>query len=169
MTKPADDFKSRLTLDEKAGLWMDQTRRYMFIRPDALMGMFRRLPERERLMAFEAIAQSITQQGGDSARAYQAMGGTGDGLLHVIAQTAPQLGWGHWQFSRDDQAIHLTVTDSPFAAGYGSSDQPVCYPIIGMLTAVGEMVLGGAVTATETACAAMGAPACRFEIVRQQG
>ena len=58
----------------------------------------------------------------------------------------------------------LTVRNSPFAAGYGASDVPVCHPIRGMLTAVGEMVLDRPVTVVETACAAMGAPECRFEV-----
>ena len=167
MTMPVDDFKSRLTLIEDTGTWMDQNRRYLLIRPDGLMGMFRLLPPQERLMAFEALARSITQQGGDSARAYLAMGGTGEALLRTITETAPQLGWGCWTFSRLGTSLTLAVVNSPFAAGYGPSDQPVCYPIIGMLRAVGEMVLQGPVSVSETECASMGAARCLFSVVRQ--
>jgi hypothetical protein len=41
--------------------------RYMMIRPDALMGLFRRLEPAERADAFEAIAASILEHGGKSA------------------------------------------------------------------------------------------------------
>lgn len=162
MTTPSS-FKDRLTLDEAQGAWWDQGRRYMLIRPDALMGLFRELPAAMRGEAFAALARSITRQGADSARAYRAMGGTGPALLDVVAATAPQLGWGRWRFELEPDLLRLTVTNSPFAAGYGSADEAVCHPIRGMMTAVGEMVLDRPVTVVETHCAAMGAPECRFE------
>lgn len=156
-------FRDRLILDEAEGAWWDQSRRYLLIRPDALMGIFRELPPDRRGEAFAALARSITRQGADSARAYRAMGGEGAGLLDIVASTAPQLGWGRWQFSLEPGMLRLTVANSPFAAGYGPSDVPVCHPIRGMMAAVGEMVLDRPVTVVETACAAMGAPDCRFE------
>lgn len=161
MSSPS--FKDRLTLDETLGAFMDQSRRYMLIRPEALMGMFRLLPAPERSMALEALAQSVTEQGGDSARAYRAMGGDGDALLATVATTAPQLGWGLWHFGRVPGGITLEVTNSPFAAGYGPSPGPVCHAITGMLIAVAGMVQDLPVHASETQCAATGAPSCRFE------
>jgi hypothetical protein len=163
MTGAPTSFKDRLRLDEAEGAWWDETRRYMMIRPDALMGLFLNLPPDRRAEAFEALARSITRQGADSARAYRAQGGEGPALLDIVAATAPQLGWGRWTFERGPDRIGLTVVNSPFAAGYGPSAVPVCHPILGMLTAVAGMVLDGPVTVAETACAAMGAPACRFE------
>ena len=44
----------------------------MLLRPEALMGIFRRLPDRERAMALEALQESVFEQGSDSARAYRA-------------------------------------------------------------------------------------------------
>ena len=102
-------FRERLTLDAEAGAWFDQTRRYMLIRPDALMGVFRHLPAPERDLALNALEASIFEQGGHSARAYLALGGDGAGLLDVIARSAPQLGWGIWQFSHTGDTIALTV------------------------------------------------------------
>jgi hypothetical protein len=50
----AQRFRDRLILDEQAGSWLGQTRRYMLIRPEALMGIFRGLPEAARAQAFAA-------------------------------------------------------------------------------------------------------------------
>jgi predicted hydrocarbon binding protein len=158
-----NSFRDRLTFDAAAGALMDQTRRYMLIRPEALMGIFRRLPLPEQAHALEALGQSILEQGADSARAYAAMGGGGAALAETVAATAPQLGWGIWRFELGAAAIRLEVRNSPFAAGHGPSATPVCHAIAGMLQAVSGMVMGRPTLARELACLACGAPACRFE------
>ena len=156
-------FKNRLTFDADTGALFDQSRRYMMIRPDALMGIFKRLPPDQRMAALQAFAESIAEQGGDSARAYVEMGETGEKLLDVIAATAPELGWGLWQFAIHPDRYTLSVRNSPFAAGFGPSTHPVCMPIIGMVGAVTSIVAGKPMHAREIACAAMGAEQCLFE------
>jgi predicted hydrocarbon binding protein len=161
------NFRDRLIYDAEHGEYRDGDIRYMMIRPDALMGMIAELPEDARPLALEAFARSIRNFGGRSARSYRATGAADvAALLGVIQQTAPQLGWGRWQLERTPDGLALTVENSPFAAGAGRSPYPVCAPIRGMLTAVGEMVLGEAVVVAETACAATGASCCRFSVSR---
>jgi uncharacterized protein len=156
-------FRERLAFDEARGEIRDQSRRYLLIRPDALMGVFRRLPEPSRTEALQALADSILEQGSDSARAYRAHhGADGEALAHLVADTAPQLGWGLWRFEIADGQVGLTVANSPFAAGYGRADKPVCHPIVGMLRAVSTLVFGREGEALEAECAACGADACRF-------
>jgi predicted hydrocarbon binding protein len=164
MSPATPTFRERLAFDESAGEIRDQTRRYMLIRPEALMGVFRRLPPTARMAALDAFTESIVEQGSDSARAYRAMGDQDAAtLLDTIAATAPQLGWGRWRFNADSDLIRLEVRNSPFAAGFGPAEHPVCHAIVGMLRAVGGIALGRPVIARETACAAMGADICRFE------
>jgi predicted hydrocarbon binding protein len=165
----AQTFRDRLILDEEAGSWLDQTRRYMLIRPEALMGIFRGLPEAGRAQALAALEASIFEQGSDSARAYRAMGGNGDALLETVAQAAPQLGWGRWNFERRGQTLHLRVRNSPFAAGFGPSTTPVCAAISGMMRAVATLVFERSAEARELQCAAMGADECRFEAQAREG
>jgi uncharacterized protein len=156
-------FRERLAFDEARGEIRDQSRRYLLIRPDALMGVFRRLPEPSRTEALQALADSIFEQGSDSARAYRAhQGADGEALAHLVADTAPQLGWGLWRFEIADGRVGLTVANSPFAAGYGRADEPVCHPVVGMLRAVSTLVFGREGEAREAECAACGADACRF-------
>ena len=159
----AGSFLDRLTLDQQAGAWFDQTRRYMLIRPEALMGIFRPLPAANRAEALSALENSIFEQGTDSAQAYRAMGGTGEALLDVIAAAAPQLGWGIWSFGPATGVVRLSVRNSPFAVGFGPSEIPVCAAITGMLRAVAGLVLDRPAVAREVHCASMGADICRFE------
>jgi hypothetical protein len=89
-------FKDRLVWDGPTGEILDETRRYMLIRPEALMGIFRNLPDAAQLAALQALEASIFEQGSDSARANRRHGGEGASLAHLVAATAPQLGWGLW-------------------------------------------------------------------------
>ena len=158
-------FRDRLVFDPDRGEYRDGDIRYMMIRPDALMGLIAELPPELRPRVLEAFARSIHRFGGRSARAYQQAGSTdAAALLRTIEQTAPQLGWGHWELGRAGNGLALTVRNSPFAAGAGRGPQAVCAPIRGMLTAVGEMVLETPVVVIETACAATGAAACGFSV-----
>ncbi len=153
-----EPFRDRLVWDGGTGEIRDRHIRYLLIRPDTLMGLFARLDPPARDAALRALAASTTAQGRLSAQSY----GDPSRLLAVIEATAPDLGWGIWRFLAADEAVHLTVANSPFAAGHGPADAPVCHAIAGMLGAVAGLVLDGPVTARETACAATGAPACRF-------
>ena len=159
-------FRDRLAWDAENGAIHDRDIPYLLIRPDSLMGIFGFLLETERAAAFEAFARSITHYGKGSAESYQALGaGQADALMATIAETAPQLGWGIWTLSQSADGLSLSVRNSPFAAGYGESDVPVCAPIRGILEAVGGLVLGQAVTVRETGCVSQGADICRFEAI----
>lgn len=141
--------------------------RYLRLRADTLMGMFRHLPAPTRAQAFAALARSAAEHGGDSARRYLETGaGDTAALLATIEKTAAEFGWGDWRFGERGAArLALEVADSPFAAGYGAADTEVCAPITGMLQAVASLALGGACEAREIACCARGAASCRFEAV----
>jgi predicted hydrocarbon binding protein len=163
-------FRERLTFDDTNGEYRDGTIRYMMIRPDALMGILAELPEEMRPQVLQAFARSITKHGGKSAQAYRAAGAVApEQMIATIQATAPELGWGIWDLRLGDARIDLAVRNSPFAKGHGPATTPVCHPILGMLGAVGPMVLGCEVTTRETECAAMGAEVCRFEVVPLAG
>lgn len=156
-------FRDRVHYDADAGTYHDNGMRYIFIKPEAFMGVALEMPEEQRPAIFEAMARTVLNNGGKSAAAYKAQGASDpDALLAVIAETAGQLGWGKWQITRQPDSLTVTVTDSPFAAGFGPSDTPVCGPIRGMLMAVGGMVLGAAVMVEENGCAATGTDQCTF-------
>jgi predicted hydrocarbon binding protein len=157
-------FLNRLAFDPDAGTLHDGDIRYMMIRGDTLMGLFARLPEPARQQALQALTDSTFEFGSKSAAKYRASGAADPAaLLDVIVETAPQLGWGSWTFTeRTAGGLVLEVRNSPFADGYGTSPQPVCAPIAGMLRAVSSMVLDGATAAEETTCAAQSGEVCRF-------
>lgn len=158
-------LRQRLTWDEPNGAILDADRRYVMLRADVLMGLFAGLPPAQRAQALESLQASVRTHGGASARAYQASGaGHVASFLHVMADSAADLGWGAWRFEPNDTAAPtLTVLNSPFAMASVGSDQPVCHAITGMLEAVSALVTGESRTFRETRCASMGAPCCEFQ------
>ena len=161
---PVPAFKDRLVFDDAAGELRDGPRRYLLLRPDALMTMFRLLPPDSRELALDALEQAVHQQGSDSARAYVAHGG-GDveALLTIIECTAPQLGWGNWRFEADEERLRLEVQNSPFAQSFGPSEQPVCHAVRGMLRGLADLWLGRQTQSVELQCTAQNHVSCMFE------
>lgn len=157
-------FRDRLKYDAEAGTYHDSGMRYIFIKPEAFMGVALEMPEAQRPTIFEAMIRTVIRNGGKSAQAYRDAGAADpEALLAVIRETAGQLGWGRWESGLDADRLAVTVYGSPFAAGHGASTVPVCAPITGMLTAVSGIIFNAPTVVRETACAAMGAPACIFE------
>lgn len=164
------DFRQRLTFDPVRGELHDGDTRYVILREDSLMGLFKHLPEPARADAFKAFAASVTEHGARSAGRYLAGGGGAGDLLATIAATAAQLGWGVWRFSRTEAGeLRLEVQNSPFARGYGASSEAVCAPITGMFGAVASIVFDAPVEAEENLCASAGGAICRFSARPQRG
>jgi predicted hydrocarbon binding protein len=156
-------FRERLTWHADVGEVRDGDIRYMLIRPDALMAVFAQLEPAARDAAFAAFHNSITAFGARSAATY--VSDRGPPLIEVVAETAPQLGWGRMALEKTAHGYNVTVTNSPFAAGIGTADRPVCTPITGMLQAVGKMMTGADVQVAETHCTAQdGLGPCCFTL-----
>ena len=58
--------------------------------------------------------------------------------------------------------LAVSMRRSPVAEAYGPSAGPVCHLIRGVLESLAAATFGRSCTVVETACAAMGAPVCRF-------
>lgn len=163
----ADKLLDRMAWDTTSGKILDSGRRYVMLRTDVLMGIFRALPDAQRHQALQAFADSVEQSGGQSARAYfQSLNYDARQLLDTMQAYSAELGWGKWTFiAGESNTLELTVKNSPFAEGFGASPCPVCHPITGMLKTVGMLVADGPVHVEETHCAAQGlSDQCKFHI-----
>ncbi|ASC89205.1 V4R domain-containing protein [Alcaligenes faecalis] len=162
------EFRDRLSWDAAQGQILDDDRRYLMMRVDVLMGLFRRLDEPARTQALDALGQAVMEQGGLSAKAYwEAINHDPQALLHSIADISAQLGWGNWDIqTKATGALQVRVKNSPFAWGFGPHDRPLCRPIVGMLTAVGQLIYDQHVQVQETHCCAQGFHAdCLFTVL----
>ncbi len=69
------------------------------------------------------------------------------------------------QFSSDD--LSFQVTDSPIAASYGDSGQPVCHFLAGFFTGIVSEFYGKEFDYKETSCKAAGDIICVFKPAKQ--
>jgi uncharacterized protein len=168
MDPAVDEAKSQNApeVDEMNGEIYDGEIRYLLMRPDVLMGLLKNLPADSRSIALQAFAQSAFENGMASMLHYEASGLAGtDDALDYLCRKGAALGWGRWNHSTDDLGNPVfAVINSPFAAGYGSCNQPVCAPIAGIIRAMIKVCFGRDCSVAETQCAAQGAESCRFQV-----
>ena len=127
---------------------------------------FKRRDHGARMQAFHAIVPSLAENGHKSIETrMRRLNLSGAQLYDDLAKSSgSHLGWGGvWTYRRaNPERFELNVANSPFAHGYGPSDHPVCWPIVGMLMAIGELVHDRPVHVEDTACAATAGGGCRF-------
>ena len=151
---------------ELEGTIFDEDIRYVLMRPDVLMGAARQLGngrENEFLAALEESAYNNAQASFATYRDNDRFGR--EDFLTSACRVANRLGWGRWNHSEKPDGTRIVqVANSPFAEGYGPSEQPVCSPIKGVLRAIALIGYGKSVTVQETACVAQGAARCSFHL-----
>ncbi len=141
--------------------------RYVMLRPDVFMGIGRYLSSMPAFVA--AMEESAFQNARDSFDRYKALGMfNGQDALLQSCEIAARLGWGVWRPHEEQQGeIVLHVENSPFAAGAGISDTPVCGSIVGILRAIYMAVHDERVHVVETSCGAQGHDYCSFQVLRE--
>jgi predicted hydrocarbon binding protein len=146
--------------------------RYLLIRPETLAGIQKALEAEVGPEKGAEILFAGGNVGGDkSARRYkEAFGYSDEEIVHFMCRMGGEIGWGDFRLLSLDVGggeLLVEVVDSPFAAVYGESNTAVCHLIRGVLAGLGAGLFEGDVEAQETACRALGDPACRFEITRR--
>ena len=134
---------------------------FMLIRPETLVAL-----QRAMEVALGPRAAACLAAGGRAggARAARALEGTPRARVEALLRMGAQIGWGEFVLEElTPTALVVTVGRSPFAEVYGKSAGPVCHLTRGVLESLATVALERPATMVETACAAAGAPLCRFE------
>jgi predicted hydrocarbon binding protein len=153
------------TRELQAGRLTEDGIRYVMMRPDVLMGIVHDLAPENAGLFFKALENSAFRHAQASFSQYRARTPTSaEDVLSSWFSIAAKLGWGQWSSAQTaNDCGEIVVHDSPFAAGHGPADCPVCGAITGVVKAMILVACGEAVDVREVACAAQGFPACRFE------
>ena len=147
--------------DDGAGRLSYRGARYLLIRPETLAALQHALESALGSAAADCLAAGGRAGGGRAAASFT---GVGRERVEALLAMGSRIGWGRFALEQlASQALVVTVTGSPFAEAYGRSAAPVCHLTRGVLEALAGTVLTGRPRVIETACVAMGSPACRFE------
>jgi predicted hydrocarbon binding protein len=163
----ASDSMSALRVplaDDQAGTLSIGGARYVLIRPETLAALQKTAEAALGPRAAECFLAGGRAGGG---RASASLSGSREDKVRRLMETGGAIGWGDFSLERlTAEAMVVVVRRSPFAEAYGLSPAPVCHLIRGVLEALAAATLAGAPSVVETACAAMGDDACRFETRR---
>ncbi len=148
-------------VDDGAGRLSYRGSRYLLIRPETLAALQQALESTVGSAAAECFVAGGRAGGGKATASFA---GAGRERAEALVAMGTRIGWGKFTLERwaPDELV-VTVAGSPFAEAYGAARAPVCHLIRGVLEALAHAVLTGRPRVTEAACAATGAPACRFE------
>ena len=150
--------------DDEAGTLSIGGARYLLIRPETLAVLQKTAEAALGPRAAECFVAGGRAGGG---RASASLSGSGEDKVRRLMETGGAIGWGAFTLERlTAETMVVVVRRSPFAEAYGPSPTPVCHLIRGVLEALAAATLAGAPSVVETACAAVGADACRFETRR---
>lgn len=146
----------RMTWDTEKGQILDEDRRYVLIRADVLMGIFDGLDTTAREEALCSFQRSVSQNGLDSILSYwEQIQKDAKKLLDSMIAISAELGWGAWSLQDyQPHLIEIEVKNSPFAAASGVQSNPVCYPIVGIMEAMGQLIFDKKVQVIEKYCLA---------------
>ncbi len=148
-------------MDDGAGRLSYRGARYLLIRPETLAALQRALETALGAAAAECFVAGGRTGGGTATASFTSAGRE---RVEALLAMGTRIGWGRFALERyAPDALVVTVAGSPFAEAYGASTAPVCHLTRGVLEALAASVLDGRPRVTETACAGMGAAACRFE------
>ncbi len=135
--------------------------RYLLVRPETIVALQKAV---EEALGERAAACFVTGGRAGGGSALRALEGSGQQVVERLLTMGGEIGWGEFTLERlaPDQLV-VTVKNSPVAYAYGAAPGPVCHLTRGVLERLAEVAFGRPAVATETACAAAGAPVCRFE------
>ena len=156
-------FLERVTWDREEGVHVNTGMRYMIIKPEALMGFVHELPAQMRpspLTPWPGMSRFMAGNPLEPIKTW----GRRKARRCCPSSSRRRQNWagasGGLSAGQGKSGYRSKIL--PFADGYGPAGFIVCEPILGMLTAVGALVLGGPVTVREVECAAMRSSKCEF-------
>ena len=135
--------------------------RYLLIRPETLAALQHAIEMALGDRAGDCFAAGGRAGGGRAVS--QLDGAPADRIARLLAMGSA-IGWGEFHLETLDAArLVVTVRRSPFAEAYGRATAPVCHLTRGVLESLTASAFGTPWSVSESACAATGAPACRFD------
>ncbi len=166
-----NEILTGLEYSEQEGALSYKGVRYLLIRPETVMGVFRALAVELPKEAGEIFYMGGFAGGKLSAEKYREVFGLSDReIVEFMMRMGGQLGWGRFELmslDADKKNLQVAVHNSPYAQGHGPSELPVCHFIRGVLAGLAEGVFGGPVESRETSCLAVNPGPCRFQIGRE--
>jgi uncharacterized protein len=149
--------------DDGCGRLTYRGHRYLLIRPETLAALRHAVAD----MAGERAAELFATAGRvGGAQARRLLEGDRTARVQQLLDMGTAIGWGRFTLEAlTASTLVVSVQGSPFAEAHRPAPGPVCDLTRGVLESLTVSLFDTALAVRETACAATGAEACRFEAI----
>ena len=153
--------------DENQGAIFYKGVRYLLIRPETIMGMFKSLAESIGLEKAGEIFYEGGYEGGKASgiKFRQVFNLSAKEAAEYICQMGNKIGWGNFtldEFDEKNKSLTITVKSSPFAEQMPGSGEAVCHFLRGVIGGLGSASFDSEAQAEEISCTSKGDEVCRF-------
>ena len=166
----------KIEVDEASGIWRTDGLPMVYVPRHFMVNMHREIEETLGRAEYQAM---LERSGAKSARFWcqsqaDLLGLPAPEIVAHYLQRLSERGWGRFALTALDPeglSAEVTLHDSIYVLeSKGQSDTPTCYMFEGFLIGAMQFLCDArgvdtpVITCRESACAAMGAPECRFEV-----
>ena len=154
--------------DENQGAIFYKGVRYLIIRPETVMGMFKSLAE---FVGWEKAGEIFYNGGFEGGKASsmkfrQVFNLSAREAAEYICQMGNKIGWGNFkldEFDEEKKNLTITVKSSPFSEQMPGSGKAVCHFLRGVMGGLGSASFDSDKQAEEFLCVSKGDDVCRFK------
>ena len=161
-------IKNNLEYSEDKGLLTYKGIRYLILRPETIMTMYKKLRAKYGSDVDFHFFEGGYEGGRLSSQKYKDNFGLNEiDLINFTLKTGREIGWGRFELLRYDQEkkiLEVKVSNSAFVTKDKSSEFPVCHFILGVMSGMASVLFDAEVSSKEVKCAAKGDEYCIFEV-----
>lgn len=158
-----------IEFDDKNGALSYKGVRYLILRPETIMGMFKALVAE---IGWEKAGDIFYRGGFEGGRASsvkfrEVFGLSPHEAAEYICGMGCKIGWGKFEleeFNLEAKKLRIAVKSSPFAEQWIEAGKPVCHFLRGVVGGLGSASFDTDAPAVETSCLAAGGEDCRFVV-----
>ncbi|WP_182912969.1 4-vinyl reductase [Paracoccus onubensis] len=166
----------QIDVDETSGVWRTDGLPMVYVPRHFMVNMHK---ETERTLGRAAYAEMLNRSGAKSARYWcqqqaDLLGRPAPEIFAHYLRRLSERGWGRFTIEALDPehlTARITLRDSIYVLeAEGQATAPTCYMFEGFLIGAMQFMCDArsvqplSITCRESACTAMGAPECRFEV-----
>ena len=153
--------------DADSGAIFFKNVRYLIIRPETVMGMFKSLGDSVGWDKAGDIFYNGGYEGGkaSSLKFREVFNLSAREAADYICGMGNKIGWGNFildEFDEENKRLMITVKSSPFAEQMPASGRAVCHFLRGVIGGLGSASFDSENQAEEISCTSRGDDICRF-------
>jgi uncharacterized protein len=164
----SNNIIDKLEYSEEEGLLTFKGIRYLILRPETIMGLYKTLKDKYGKDVDSHFFQGGFEAGRLTSQKYKENFGLDNmGLIDFMIKTGGQIGWGKFElvrFELNEKILEIKLTNCAFISKDKFLEFPVCHFVLGVMSGMASILFSSEVSGEEIKCMAKGDECCFFKI-----